>query len=98
MAANTEKNGVSLYPLFSKLLPTSPVIELLAKSQLENKEEIRIFLSKNEEIGFEKYLKKIIRSLNISDVFKFRTKKIWKFLISGKTLSEIKNVRTFFYD
>ena len=47
-------------PLFNKFLLRSPVIELLANSLLENKEEVMIFSSKNEAIGLEKYLKRTI--------------------------------------
>ena len=52
---------------FQQIPPRSPLIELLAKSLLENKEEVRIFLSTNDEIGFEKYLERTIRTLKISD-------------------------------
>ena len=72
-------------PIFNDFLPRSPVIELLAKSPLKNKEEVRIFSSKNDGIGFGRYLKRTIRSLKISDAFEFRTQKIRVFYISGKT-------------
>ena len=50
------------------------MIELLAKSILENKEEIRMFPSNNNGIGFENYLK---RTINGSKNFgRFRTQKI----------------------
>ena len=62
--------------LFNEFLSRSPLIELLAKSVLQNKEEITIFSPKNDEIGFEKYLKRTIWSLQISDAFEFQTQKI----------------------
>ena len=40
-----------------------PVIKLRAKLLLENEEKVRIFLSKNDEIGFKKYLTRTIRAL-----------------------------------
>ena len=62
-------------PHFNEYLPKSLAIELLAKSLLENKQEVRIFSSKNVETGSEKYLKRTIRSLKIFDAFTFRTQK-----------------------
>ena len=59
-----------------EFLRGSPVIELLAKSLIENKEEVRTMSSKKEEIGFENYLKRTIKSLKISGASKFRTQKI----------------------
>ena len=44
------KKWNSSVTLFNEFLPKSPVIKLLAKSLLEIKEELRIFLSKNVEI------------------------------------------------
>ena len=61
-------------PFVNEFLPRSPVIEFLAKSLLENKEEVRIFSSMNEKKGLEKYLKRTVRSLKISDAFRFWTK------------------------
>ena len=53
MAGATKE--MEFVPLFNEFLARSPVIELLAKSLLENKEEVRMS-PKNYEIGFEKYL------------------------------------------
>ena len=52
MAAAIEKWSFYV-PLFNEFLPRSPVVELLAKALLENKEDVRIFSSKNDEIGFK---------------------------------------------
>ena len=52
-----------LCTLFNKFLPSSPEIEILAKSLLESKEEVRIFSPKNDEIDLEKYFRRTIRSL-----------------------------------
>ena len=48
-----------LCTLIDKFLPRSPVIEFLAQSPLKKREEVRIFSSKNNEISFERYLKRI---------------------------------------
>ena len=61
-------------PLFNKVLPRSPLIELLAKSMFENEEEVRIFSFENEDTDFEKYLTRTIRSIMISDAFKVQIK------------------------
>ena len=50
-------------PLFNEFLSTSHLIELLAKPIIENKDEVRIISSKNNEIGFDRYLKRTTRSL-----------------------------------
>ena len=55
---------------------------------------VRKFSSKNDKIGFEKYLKTIIRSIKTSHPFKVRTQ-FWTSLISDKNLYKIKNVRNF---
>ena len=46
-----------LCTLIDKFLPRSPVIEFLAQSPLEKREEVRIFSSGKDEIRFEKYVK-----------------------------------------
>ena len=61
---------------FQRILQRWLVIELLAKSILENKEEVRVFSSMNDEIGFEKYFKRTIKSLEILDAFRFCIQKI----------------------
>ena len=75
------KKGNFRLPLYNEFLPRSPVIKLLAESQLENEEDVTIFSSMNDEIGFEKYLKRTTRSLKISDAFK----------ISDTTISDVFN-------
>ena len=65
-----------LSTLLKIILTKSLVIEIISTSLVANKLEIRIFLSKNDEIGPEKYFWMIMRSLKISDDFKFRTQKI----------------------
>ena len=69
---------------FNEFLSRSPSIALLAKSLLENKEQLRISSSKNDEIGFERYLKRIIRSTKISDAFRFWTQKFADVFNSGQ--------------
>ena len=59
-----------------KFIPKSSVIKLLTKSLVETKEDTRIFSSKKNERGPEKYFKWMIKSLKILDAFKFRTQKI----------------------
>ena len=72
------------------------MIELLAKSLSENKEKIRVLLSKNDGIGFETYLKRTIRSLIILDAFKFRTqKKSDGFNFRTKTCPKLKTSEIF---
>ena len=79
MAAVIEKMEF-LCALLNEFLPGSPVIELLIKSKLEDREKVRIFSSKNDKIGFEKYLKRTIRSLKI--LLNFGHKKVRMFSIS----------------
>ena len=64
MAPTIEKKWVFFVLLFKKFLSTSHLIEHLAKS-LESKEDVRIFSFNGDEIGFERYLKRTIRSLKI---------------------------------
>ena len=64
-------------------------MKLLAKAMLKSKEEVRIFSSDNDGIGFEKYLKRKIRSLKSLDAFKIRTFSFWTKLCPRIKTSEI---------
>ena len=67
-------------------IPKSFLIKLLAKLLLENKEEAKLFSSKKEEIGFEKYFQRTIRSMKISDPFGFRAHEISDVFNFGQNL------------
>ena len=49
--------------VWNKFLSKSLVIEILTTSLVENKLEIGIFSSQNDEVGPEKYILKIMRLL-----------------------------------
>ena len=56
-AAAIQKSSFSVFR-FNEFLPRPPVTVFIARSLSEEKEEVRIFLSKNDGIIFEKYLKR----------------------------------------
>ena len=58
--------------LLNELLPPTLIIEILPVSPEENKEEIRIFLAKNDEIGIENILKRQFQTVLSFGVFDFR--------------------------
>ena len=63
-------NGVPKYPF----LPKSLAIKILSMSLIANKWEIRIFSSKDDEIGLDWYFWMIMRYLKISDAFELMQK------------------------
>ena len=71
------KKWVFFVTLFNESLSTSHLIELLAMSLLTNKEKVRMFSSKNDDIGFENHLKMKI-------IFTFWTQKFPTFFNFGQ--------------
>ena len=66
-------------PLFKKFLPRLPVIEILAKSQLGDKNQGRMFSFNNDETGYKRYLSYI--------------KNLGTFLISDKLCPQLKTFK-----